>query len=49
MEDKFTETKESVEYITERAEHQIKQRNAIIAKLQQRLEDKVKNKNGRLN
>jgi hypothetical protein len=49
MEDKFSETKETVEYITERAEHQIKQRNAIIAKLQQRLEDKVKNKNGRLN
>ena len=49
MEDKFSETKETVEYITERAEHQIKQRNAIIAKLQERLEDKVNKKNGRLN
>ena len=40
MESKFDDTKESVEYITKKADYHIKSRNHLIAILQKRLEKK---------
>ena len=47
MEEKFSDARDSVDYITKRADYHIKARNALISRLEKQLDKKIKN--GRLN